>query len=160
MRTLLSVGALAAAVTVAASGQAPTPGASIAAVAWLSGCWEQRSGERVTLEMWLPPAGGLTLGSNRTVVNDTTSAYEQLMLREEGGRLVFVARPSGQAETSFTSTAVSDSGFTVENLAHDFPQRIIYRRVSADSLVARIEGPSPSGTSGRDFPMRRIACTP
>jgi hypothetical protein len=160
MRVLASVGLLAAALAVAACGQAPKVEAGIEAVAWLSGCWEQRSGERVTLEMWLPPAAGLTLGSNRTVVNGTARAYEQLMLREDGGRLVFVARPSGQAETSFTSTAVSDSGFTVENLAHDFPQRIIYRRVSADSLVARIEGPGPSGTTSRDFPMRRIACTP
>jgi hypothetical protein len=50
--------------------------------------------------------------------------------------------------------AVSDSGFTVENPAHDFPQRISYRKRGADSLLARIEG----GTRDIDFPMRRVAC--
>lgn len=88
MRTLPSVTVLGAVLTAATTSQAPTVGASIDAVAWLSGCWEQRSGTRVTLEMWMPPAGGLTLGSNRTVVNGTTSAYEQLILREDGGHLV------------------------------------------------------------------------
>jgi len=159
MRTLPTMGLLAA-LAATVSGQAPSAAASIDAVAWLAGCWEQRSGVGVTLEMWMPPAGGLMLGSNRTVVDGTVSAYEQLMLREAGGHLIFVARPSGQAETSFNSTAVSDSGLTVENLAHDFPQRIIYRRLSEDSLVARIEGRSASGTSGKDFPMRRVSCTP
>jgi hypothetical protein len=47
-----------------------------------------------------------------------------------------------------------------ENPAHDFPQRIIYRRLSPDSLVARIEGPGPNNTTrGIDFPMRRVNCS-
>ncbi|MGH2610654.1 MAG: DUF6265 family protein, partial [Tepidiformaceae bacterium] len=32
-------------------------------VRWLAGCWELRRGARVTLEMWMPPAGGLMLGA-------------------------------------------------------------------------------------------------
>ncbi|MGH8854313.1 MAG: hypothetical protein ACREWI_08545 [Telluria sp.] len=41
-----------------------------------------------------------------------------------------------------------------ENPAHDFPQRIIYRRVGDTGLHARIEGKG----KGIDFPMRRTAC--
>ena len=36
-----------------------------------------------------------------------------------GERVVYTAKPSGQAEASLTSTEISDSGFTVENLQHD-----------------------------------------
>ncbi len=126
---------------------------------WLAGCWELRSPRRVTLEMWMPPDGELMLGASRTVAGGVTREYEQLRLHAAGDTLVYTASPSGQRETAFRSTQASDSGFTVENLAHDFPQRIIYRRRGADSLVARIEGPGPSGTRGIDFPMRRVACT-
>ena len=100
------------------------------------------------------------LGASRTTVGGTVREFEQLRLRVDGDRVVYTALPSGQAEASFTSTAVTDSGFTVENLQHDFPQRISYRRRGRDSLVARIEGPGPDGTRGVDFAMRRVSCTP
>jgi hypothetical protein len=125
---------------------------------WLGGCWELRRGDRTTLEMWMPPAGGLMLGASRTTVSGALREFEHVRLRVQDGRVVYTALPSGQREASFTSVAVSDSGFTVENLEHDFPQRIIYRRRGADSLVARIEGPGPSGPRGIDFLMRRAAC--
>lgn len=126
---------------------------------WLAGCWEQRRGERLTVEMWMPPAGGLMLGASRTTMSGTVRATETLRLEAREGRLVYTASPSGQATTEFTGAPPTNSGFTVENPAHDFPRRITYRRVGADSLVARIEGPDGSGgTRGIDFPMRRVSC--
>lgn len=127
---------------------------------WLAGCWEQRRGERLTLEMWMPPAGGLMLGASRTTVGGTLRETETLRLEMREGRLVYTASPSRQATTAFTGAPPTGAGFTVENLAHDFPQRISYRRAGADSLVARIEGPDGSGgTRGIDFPMARRSCT-
>lgn len=128
-------------------------------VRWLAGCWELRRGDRTTLEMWMPPEGGLMLGASRTTVRGVVREFEQVRLRVDGDRVVYTALPWSQAETSFGSVEISDSGFTVENRQHDFPQRIIYRRHGADSLVARIEGPGPGGVRGIDFPMRRVACT-
>jgi hypothetical protein len=127
---------------------------------WLAGCWELRRGNRVTLEMWMPPAGNLMLGGSRTVANGVVREFEQVRLAWQDGQLVYTARPSGQEEASFTGTlGGSDTGFAVSNTQHDFPQRIIYRRRGADSLVARIEGPGPNGLRGFDFPMRRVSCT-
>ncbi len=136
-------------------------GQTIRAPTWLAGCWEQRTGNRESLEMWMPPAGGLMLGASRTMVGGTVRDYEQVMIKVEGGNLVYTASPSGQQTASFTSVNVTDTSFTVENLQHDFPQRIIYRRRGADSLIARIEGPARGGvgTRGVDFPMRRTTCT-
>lgn len=106
----------------------------------------------------MAPAGGVMLGLNRTVVRDTTRAWEYLKIEERDDRLVYTATPSGQAETSFTSALVSDSIVRFENPAHDFPQRIVYRRIGTDSLLARIEGPRDGEMRHIDFPMRRIAC--
>jgi hypothetical protein len=125
---------------------------------WLAGCWELRGGARVTTEMWMAPAGGLMLGASRTVVRDTTREFESLRLSMRDGKLTYTAIPSRQTETSFPAILVSDTALVFENLAHDFPQRIIYRRVGADTVVARIEGPRGGQTRGVDFPMRRVSC--
>ena len=129
-------------------------------LAWLAGCWERRTGEQVTREMWMAPDGELMLGASRTVAGGLTREFEQLRLEARGDTLVYTALPSGQRETAFRSTQVSDSAFMVENLTHDFPQRISYKRRGTDSVVARIEGPGPNGNRGIDFPMRRVSCVP
>ena len=59
------------------AGQVRTPAESLG---WLAGCWELRQGARVTLEMWMPPAGGLMLGASRTLVNGRVREFEQLRL--------------------------------------------------------------------------------
>lgn len=128
---------------------------------WLGGCWESRSGTRVTHEFWMPAAGDLMVGGGRTLVGEAARAFEHLRLHAREGRLTYTAIPSGQAETAFTSTVVSDTLLVFENLQHDFPQRIAYRRVGSDSLVARVEGPGPDGsTRGFDVRMARMGCTP
>lgn len=135
---------------------APVANQRLAPLGWLAGCWELRQGTRVTLEMWMPPADGLMLGASRTTVNGLVREFEQLRLVWRSDTLTYTALPSGQRETAFKGTAVSDSGFMVENPAHDFPQRISYRKRGADSLLARIEG----GARTIDFPLKRVSCTP
>lgn len=150
-----------AALSVAVLGVAAAPAAqdqSLTPLRWLAGCWSLNRGHRLTTEMWMAPDGGLMLGASRTVAGSTTQEWEQLRLSVRDGRVVYTASPSGQAQTEFSATTVSDTGFVVENLAHDFPQRIIYRRRGADSLIARIEGNTPGGPRGIDFPMRRVRC--
>lgn len=131
-------------------------GSSLIAVLpeWLAGCWEARAGTRVTLEKWSSPStGGIMSGSSRTVNRSILSESEQLQLKVERGRLIYTAVPSGQKEASFVAVAISDSGFTVTNPQHDFPQKIMYTRRGADSVVARVEGPGRSF----DVPMKRLS---
>lgn len=134
------------------------PGARVTQVAWLAGCWEQAAGPRLVEEQWTRPRGGLMLGSGRTVRADTLVEYEQTRIFERGGRLVYGANPSGQAPAEFESTELSDSSVTFENPTHDFPQRVIYRRRGADSLIGRVEGTRGGKVRGVDFPYARVAC--
>ena len=146
---------------VAVAGLAAAPGMQsdpLAQLKWLAGCWELTRGNRTTLEMWMPPAGGVMLGSSRTVVGGVLREWEQVRLSVRDGRVIYTANPSGQPMAEFVAAAVTDSGFSVENPAHDFPQRIIYQRRGGDSLVARIEGNTPAGPRGTDYPMRRTRC--
>jgi hypothetical protein len=149
----VSVGASAA--THAAPEQAPP---DVQRLAWLGGCWQQRAGARVVEEQWMAPRGGVMMGMSRTARNDTVVEYEQLRIFQRGGRVVYAAAPSGQAPAEFETSAIGDTLVVFENPAHDFPQRIIYRRRGADSVVARIEGLRGGVVRGVEFGYRKVGC--
>ena len=127
---------------------------------WLAGCWERRSGERLIEEQWMAPRAGMLLGVGRTTLGDSVVEYESVRIYEAGDTLVYAARPSGQEPAEFRAPprAFADGVVTFENLAHDFPQRVIYRRAGPDSLVARVEGMRRGVLRGVDIPYRRVPC--
>ena len=154
----LALLAILAVVTGAAPSVAPDR-TGIDRLAWMAGCWEQRTGARIGHEQWMAPLGGTMLGMSRTVVRDTTREYEHLRIEQRAtGEVAYIASPSGQPTATFVASVVSDTLVRFENPQHDFPQRIQYRRVRADSLVARIEGTRNGQVRGIDYPLRRVAC--
>ena len=157
LRGIPSAALLLAALSASAAAQQPSSG-PLSSVAWIAGCWERRAATTVAEEQWMRARGSIMLGMSRTTRGDSVVEYEQLRLQARDGRLVYHASPSGQRPTEFTSTVVSDTLAVFENLAHDFPHRVIYRRRGADSLVARIEGPGAGGTRTIDFRFARVPC--
>lgn len=137
---------------------AEAPSRSIADAAWLAGCWTNDANGRQYDEQWMKPAGGTMFGMSRTVSKGRTSASEFLQLREEGGDVFYIAKPSNQAEARFRLVDARDGYLRFENPAHDFPKVIIYTRGEGGALVAQIQGPMNGQTRTIDFPMRRGGC--
>lgn len=128
---------------------------ALAKLAWLQGCWAADGGERGSGEHWMAPAGGSMLGMSRSVRKGRTAGYEFLRIaRDTDGRLAFTALPSGQPQAVFPLLRQDEDTVVFENPAHDFPQRVIYRRIGPNGLHARIEGKG----RGIDFPMTRVDC--
>lgn len=123
---------------------------------FLTGTWTLERNGRVTTEHWMPPAGNTMLGLSRTVAGERTLEYEFLAILADGkGDIVYRAKPSGQAETDFKLAKVAKGEAVFENLAHDFPQRIIYRLQKDGGLLAAIEGTRGGQTRRIEFPYRR-----
>jgi Domain of unknown function (DUF6265) len=135
-----------------------TQAADAAALSWMAGCWRQESSQRVVEETWMAPRGDGMLGMSRTVAKGRIVEHEFLQIRVQDGRLVYIAKPSRQPEASFTAKSAGAREVIFENLAHDFPQRIIYRLQSDGNLAARIEGTEKGQARGIDFGMKRVAC--
>ncbi len=126
---------------------------------WLSGCWDLTRNGRHVIEQWSAPEGGTLIGMSRTVGDGATKEFEFVMIREgSGGQLEYVAKPSGQAEATFTAIRASSNEVVFENLQHDFPTRIIYRRNADGSLLAAIEGPRNGRTQRIEYPYAPAAC--
>jgi len=131
---------------------------AIERVGWLQGCWQTSSPQRIIEEHWTAPRGRSMLGAGRTLRGDSLVEYELVVVSERTGVLTYHAHPSGQTGAIFTARAVADSMVVFENPAHDFPQRVGYRRIGTDSLLAWIEG-SVQGTTRRvEFPYARARC--
>ncbi len=139
-------------------GAAGTFDPALAHVAWLAGCWRRGSGEGVTDEQWMAPEGNTMLGMSRSMRGNQLRQFEHLRIQVIDGRATYIAHPSGQAEAAFPMIMSSDTVVVFENTEHDFPQRIGYRPVGSDSLVAWIEGESNGETRRIPFPFRRVSC--
>lgn len=132
--------------------------ASIKDVAWLQGCWEQRDGDRVVEERWMPPRAGSMLGVGRTSRGDKLIEHEYIVLAERDGRLAYEAHPSGQPTATFMSKPITGREVVFEDPAHDFPQRLGYKSTGPGQLLAWIEGTSGGKTRRVEFSYRIVNC--
>ena len=92
----------------------------------------------------LPEAGGALIGMSRTVKGGATESFEFMRLVPAGEEAGFHVQPNGVAPTLFVIAERGEQRVLFENAAHDFPNRIEYRR-EGDALHAWIAGPGDDG---------------
>jgi len=129
-----------------------------AQLGWLAGCWQLVGGEAGSNEQWMAPAGGLMLGSSRTLRGGQVREWEFMLVRDAPQGLEFMAWPRGQGMTVFPAETVEARRVVFANPTHDFPQRVGYASPDADTLDAYIEGVRNGQTRTIRFPMKRAAC--
>ena len=148
-------------VTLLGAGLALGNGAANAAGAdfdWLAGHWCGGTEQRQIEEVWLPQAGGALLGMSRTLSGDSLESFEFMRLVPAGKDAGFHVQPNSVPATLFTIFSQGRGWVVFENPAHDFPNRIEYRR-EGDALKAVISGPVEEGKQHEiRFDYRR--CTP
>jgi hypothetical protein len=150
--------ALAGALATSLPGAAQVGPAGVERLAWLQGCWETANPQRTVEEQWMSPRGKSMIGVGRTVRDGKLVEYELVVVREKDAQLAYEAHPSGQPSTVFLSRSIGESDVVFENLEHDFPQRVGYRRDGPDGLQAWIEGTRNGQTRRIEFPYRRVPC--
>lgn len=120
---------------------------------WLTGNWCSGDAAELIEETWLAPRGGELLGVNRTLKGERSVAFEFLRIALIDGVPTYLAQPGGRPATAFARSGGGADWVRFENAAHDFPQRIEYRR-SGDQLRAEVAGPGAGGKEmviGFDF---------
>lgn len=105
----------------------------------------------------MAPRARTMLGMGRTVEGEKLIEYELVLIRERNGRLAYEAHPSGQPAGVFVSKSIGEREAIFENLQHEFPQRVGYRR-NGDALLAWIDGERNGRVQRVEFPYRRAAC--
>lgn len=113
------------------------------APAWLVGTWKINTGNGFIVEQWKVMNDSTLQGKSMFVKAAGDSALQEtLVLSYRKGEWSYVSTVVGQNNNqpvSFKIIYMGRSEFISENKAHDFPQRIAYRRLK-NNLFASIEG--------------------
>jgi hypothetical protein len=139
--------------------RAEDPSDSLAMLEFMSGCWRGPAGQGGTIEEYYTrPSANVMLGVTRYLRGDRVTGFEFTSFVREDTAIVVTPRPEGQEPAQFRMTRLDQKNAVWENPRHDYPQLISYRRLSGDTLVARIEGPGPQGKQSEEWRMTRIRC--
>ena len=139
MRQLTTLAVLCAFATLTPAADSPSRTFS-----WLSGHWCSQSGDQLIEEYWMPPDGGLALGVGRTIKAGKTVTFEFMRIETRDGETNYLASHDGQPAVAFRLMVSGSDWARFENLQHDFPTRVEYRRTSS-GLHAEIAGPGKNG---------------
>lgn len=137
------------AVLIAAATLAAGP-ADVARLHWMAGTWVNKKDGVTVRETWLAPMDGVMGGVGQTNRPGRKAAVEHMKITAEPGGVTFTAYVPGQPPTPFVLLPGEDGEAVFENKAHDFPQRVIYRRCGMD-LCARVEGEAGGKLKSQDW---------
>lgn len=153
MKSLVALLLLAAAAPAAAT-------QGLDALGWMTGCWQATTARGIVIEeVYTSPAQNLMQGMTRYLRDGRVIDWEFTTITPDSAGPTLRPQPRGGEPTAFPFKELGDRRAVWENLQHDFPQRITYARVHADTLVARIEGPAADGsTRALEWRMHRSAC--
>jgi len=126
---------------------------------WLIGKWQNSSPEGVSTEIWEKKNDSIFVGISYFVTGKDTISSEKISLEQKGNKLFYIPIVTDQNNGQpivFTMTSSTLNSLVFENPIHDFPQIIIYKQITKDSLLAVISGKINGIVNSQNFPMKRI----
>ena len=129
-------------------------------VSLFEGTWKMETGEGSIFEEWEKASDSLFTGISYAVKDGDTIILESLKLKYTDGKLCYAPTVQGQNEGQeilfpLKEYLATEKKFVFENIAHDFPQRIIYHFVDDKNLNARIEGEVDGKMEYSDFTYKK-----
>jgi hypothetical protein len=120
---------------------------------WLAGAWLMCGRGQEISETWVGEGSGVLVGVGLTRGANGRVSFEHMRIAPNAAGVVsFYGSPDGAAATEFPSVSQGERRIVFENLAHDFPQRVIYAR-EGRTLTARVE--DAAGENGMQWRYRR-----
>jgi hypothetical protein len=125
----------------------------------MEGTWQARTAKGAIYEEWKAGNANNMHGRSYKVNGSDTITLETVQLLEQENKLYYIPTVNGQNNNQpvrFNLTSNADRTFIFENPAHDFPQRIIYKLIHADSMVAWIDGNINGKRKSVEFGYKRV----
>lgn len=125
---------------------------------WLIGNWENKLPEGLLTETWSKKNDSTFTATSFFIIEKDTVHSESIELTQLKEELIYRPTVKGQnndVPVDFKLTSDTDNTFTFENAAHDYPQKITYKKVNETNLLATISGKQQGKDSTESFPMKK-----
>lgn len=125
---------------------------------WLVGTWENTSDDGTLSESWEKINDSLYQGHGYFIKGKDTLHHETIELRQKGDEVSYNVSVKGQNENkpvAFKMTLANEKQLVFENPSHDYPKKIVYNKITNDSLVAEISGIQQGKSGTEKYPMKR-----
>ncbi|HYH80174.1 MAG TPA: DUF6265 family protein [Longimicrobium sp.] len=160
-RTVLAAAAVLALASSPAAAMAQTqPARPLAALGFMAGCWRGDAGTDKTIEEnWTAAGSDVMLATTRYLDDNTgrTRGWEFSRIVADSGRINLIPAPDGQPQGRFRLTVSRPGEARFEDPTHDFPKRIIYRRVDPRRMVIGLDA-GPDDREAREYRMQNVPC--
>lgn len=108
---------------------------------FIEGTWGYSTENGLLIESWQHSGEKRMDGFGYIQTAERMVPLEKLIVRPVYYQLILQAKPEGRKFwVYFVLTESTDFNWVFENKEHDFPQRIEYRKISEDSLLAVVSG--------------------
>ncbi len=121
---------------------------------WLLGNWEYKTKNIIITENWKIKSDTSLVGVSYTLRNLDTVSSENISIIKKNSKIIYnaqVKEQNGGVVIPFIMNSFSKDSIVFENNLHDFPQRIIYTKISNDKIMASIEGIIEGKIKRRNF---------
>jgi hypothetical protein len=128
------------------------------AVDWMLGTWENDIEQGKLTETWEKANDSTLNGKSYFIKDKDTLNNETVMLMQKGNDLFYIPTVIGQNNNEpviFKLTKGTATQLVFENPKHDFPQKITYRQITKDSILAEISGIENGKAASETYPMKR-----
>ena len=126
---------------------------------WLLGNWENEMPEGVLTETWTKENDSTFSGTTYFIINKEDTVHsETIILKQQNDELIYRPTVKGQNNDEpldFKLSSESENSFSFENPKHDYPQKIVYKKVNETNLVATISGIQQGKQSSESYPMKK-----
>jgi hypothetical protein len=112
---------------------------------WLVGTWQDA---KYSFEVWKDEGSFLSATAYQIDhQSGSKTVNEEIKLIKRGNDFYYIPDVAGpQGPIEFKITSFDENSFTAENPKHDFPKKIMYKKINNQQLEATISGGSKSIT--------------
>ena len=130
----------------------------IKASQWLLGQWKNTSKEGIIAENWSQANDSTLIASSFYIKEEDTLHFENIILKEKEGELVYETTIQGQNNDKpilFPVISETENELIFENLQNDYPQKIKYQRNSKSAITITISGKQAKKFVPEQFKMTK-----
>lgn len=128
-------------------------------MSWLVGEWEKKMPDGILTETWTKANDSTFTGKTLFIRDKDTLHSEEIVLTQKGETLLYIPTVKGQNDNKPVEFKITESKieneFAFENPKHDYPQKIVYKKVNETNLVATISGKQQGKSSSESYPMKK-----